>query len=420
MAVRIQWRRGEASEWSGVNPILASGEVGFETDSLKFKVGDGETRWNDLDYYATGTITGVVAGTGLVGGGYSGIVTLALDGTAITTDFMAAKGDLITALGDNLPTLLPVGTTDTEVLQVASAEPTGLKYGQVQTTAIANDAVTEDKILDTSVTTNKIANSSVTGAKIASGSITSTKIATNAVTEDKIAAGAVTTTKIANDSINTAQIVDNAVTGAKFADNSVTSAKIANNTIINQDINDFANIGLTKLATGPLPTAITVTTDNYIDRSVGITKLNNTVGSEGVGVWQSWTPTVTGSLAANQWVLVYAKYMRLNNTCLVQAAIRLQNLAQDSGGRKVNFSLPIAPAFASSLVGGEAMVVGTFLHQNVDATTNGTVGNAVYKGGVIQHWFSGYGNYNNYGGNLGLAISETGDILSFNAMYEVV
>lgn len=46
----IQFRKGTAAEWSSVNPILLSGEVGFETDSQKLKVGDGTSRWNALDY----------------------------------------------------------------------------------------------------------------------------------------------------------------------------------------------------------------------------------------------------------------------------------------------------------------------------------------------------------------------------------
>jgi hypothetical protein len=50
--VRIQVRRGSASDWSGVNPILAAGELGVETDTRKIKVGDGSTAWNSLSYIA--------------------------------------------------------------------------------------------------------------------------------------------------------------------------------------------------------------------------------------------------------------------------------------------------------------------------------------------------------------------------------
>jgi len=50
MAVRIQFRRGTASEWTSANPTLAAGELGYETDTAKFKLGDGSTSWSSLDY----------------------------------------------------------------------------------------------------------------------------------------------------------------------------------------------------------------------------------------------------------------------------------------------------------------------------------------------------------------------------------
>jgi len=50
MAVKIQFRRDEASAWTLANPILDQGEVGFETDTQKFKLGDGSTVWASLPY----------------------------------------------------------------------------------------------------------------------------------------------------------------------------------------------------------------------------------------------------------------------------------------------------------------------------------------------------------------------------------
>lgn len=50
MLTRLQVRRGTASEWSSLNPVLLSGEIGLETDTQKLKVGDGVTLWNSLIY----------------------------------------------------------------------------------------------------------------------------------------------------------------------------------------------------------------------------------------------------------------------------------------------------------------------------------------------------------------------------------
>lgn len=56
MAVeRIQFRRGTAASWFTANPVLASGEPGFETDTHSWKMGDGSTPWNSLVYQTLGS-----------------------------------------------------------------------------------------------------------------------------------------------------------------------------------------------------------------------------------------------------------------------------------------------------------------------------------------------------------------------------
>lgn len=50
MAVKVQLRRGTASEWTAANPTLSQGELGVELDTTKFKVGNGSTAWNSLVY----------------------------------------------------------------------------------------------------------------------------------------------------------------------------------------------------------------------------------------------------------------------------------------------------------------------------------------------------------------------------------
>lgn len=50
----IQTRNDTASNWSTNNPTLALGEIGLETDTMRMKVGDGNTAWNSLGYYGVG------------------------------------------------------------------------------------------------------------------------------------------------------------------------------------------------------------------------------------------------------------------------------------------------------------------------------------------------------------------------------
>jgi hypothetical protein len=57
MPQQIQLRRGAAASWTSANPVLAQGEPGVETDTGKFKIGDGSTAWASLAY---ATATGVL------------------------------------------------------------------------------------------------------------------------------------------------------------------------------------------------------------------------------------------------------------------------------------------------------------------------------------------------------------------------
>jgi hypothetical protein len=52
MATRMQQRRGTAAQWTAANPVLAAGEIGFETDTSKFKMGNGSSAWSALQYFA--------------------------------------------------------------------------------------------------------------------------------------------------------------------------------------------------------------------------------------------------------------------------------------------------------------------------------------------------------------------------------
>lgn len=54
MARKVQFRRGTSAEWTSSNPILLSGEMGLETDTRKFKIGNGTTIWTSLSYATQG------------------------------------------------------------------------------------------------------------------------------------------------------------------------------------------------------------------------------------------------------------------------------------------------------------------------------------------------------------------------------
>ena len=146
---------------------------------------------------------------------------------------------------------LPIGTAG-YALKVNSGA-TAPEWGQLSATAIASNAITPAKI-DSTVAGN--------GLNGGGGSALSVNVdgSTIEISTD--------TLQVKDLGITTAKLNDLAVTEGKIADSAVTSAKIADGTIVNADINASAAIALSKLASGALPSAITVNSDNIVDGSI--------------------------------------------------------------------------------------------------------------------------------------------------------
>lgn len=79
----IQNRRDTASNWTTVNPILASGEFGVETNTNKFKIGDGVTVWQELSYQG---------GSGLPSGGAADQILTKLSSSDYDVAWVDAAG----------------------------------------------------------------------------------------------------------------------------------------------------------------------------------------------------------------------------------------------------------------------------------------------------------------------------------------
>lgn len=97
MAVRVQFRRDTASAWTTANPILSQGEVGYEYDTAKFKVGNGITAWNSLPYSS--------GPTGPVGPANSLVVGSVSAGTSAGASITG------TAPNQTLNLVIPIGPT---------------------------------------------------------------------------------------------------------------------------------------------------------------------------------------------------------------------------------------------------------------------------------------------------------------------
>ena len=129
MATRMQQRRGTAAQWTSTNsgngPILAAGEIGFESDTNKFKVGDGVNHWVDLTYF-TDAQSAIDALTDLVDG---------------APDLLNTLGEIAAALGDD-PTFFTTVATNLENHELDTTNVHGIEdTSLLATTSYVDEAV---------------------------------------------------------------------------------------------------------------------------------------------------------------------------------------------------------------------------------------------------------------------------------------
>jgi len=95
-------RTATAAQWSVDNPVLASGEIGVESDTLQFKVGDGVRAWTALPYPvgAVGAVQSVDGKTGAVNlsGAYVAMAAAPSGDTTGATDTAALQAALNAAV----------------------------------------------------------------------------------------------------------------------------------------------------------------------------------------------------------------------------------------------------------------------------------------------------------------------------------
>jgi hypothetical protein len=141
VSTKVQVRRDTAANWTTANATLASGEIGFETDTLKFKIGNGSTAWTSLKYSTdvsllNGTITSATFAGLISDETGSGNVVFSTSPALTTPNIGAATGTSLNVSGQ----LISTQTTGTAPFTVSST--TQVANLNVATSGSVNATVT--------------------------------------------------------------------------------------------------------------------------------------------------------------------------------------------------------------------------------------------------------------------------------------
>ena len=291
MATRMQQRRGTAAQWTAANPVLGAGEIGFETDTNKFKIGNGSTAWTSLSYFIDGsslidgapdllnTLNELAAALGddpafftTVANNLANSVSVLSNSQTATSNALSLVQGNVTAISNSISSIQNNISTQSDTIQgltnsLSSHSSANTNVHGISNTAnlaymtdisaVSNSISTNFNTVSNVISTHSSATANVHGIANAlaivytadlegvSNSLTTHSSANTSVhgisntlnlvytndsrlsDERTPSSTSVTAAKIASDAVETAKIANAAVTAAKLAEGAVTTGKIA-------------------------------------------------------------------------------------------------------------------------------------------------------------------------------------------------
>ena len=336
--VRIQVRRGTASQWTSANPTLAAGELGVESDTNLFKFGNGSTAWTALAYANNSDVA-------------IGEISQDAINTALT---MGAGLTKTYNDGSNTITI----TVDSSVVALKSYVDSALTTHESDTTSVHGIQNTADLVYLTGAQT-------LTGKTLTSVVLDGTPVAPTQAANDN-------STKIATTAYVQAELADLIGAAPALLDTlSELSDALGDNenyaAAMTATITGINNTVATKLASADFTAHATDTTDVH-----GITNTANLVYTSDARLSDTRTPTAgsvtSGSMAADS----------IGTTSLLDSSVTTAKIASVS---VTEAKLADDSVTAAKIVAG---AVGTSEIADLNVTTGKINDSAVTEGKIAS------------------------------------
>jgi len=231
MSTKILFRRDTSINWTTINPVLLPGEIGVETDTYKFKIGNG-SRWNQQSFYAFKV------------GAANGVATLGATGKVPISqlpDYQSVNTEVQAVVDAKFSTQSTSNLSEGSNLYFTNARALAANASAISNAVTAESVARNSAIAAAKAEAITAAGTSSTSAIAAAraGILTeaysdATNIAGSLVTQEAIARSAEIVTAVAQEASNRSNAINTAISNEivdrNIAINSITTTQIAEGT----------------------------------------------------------------------------------------------------------------------------------------------------------------------------------------------
>ena len=346
MATRMQQRRGTAAQWTAANPTLAAGEIGFETDTNKFKIGNGSSAWTALSYFANtagleallndsapaalNTLNEIAAAINDDPAFFTTIATNLSNHASDTTDIHGIANTAVLATTSDISNAIAGVTND-----YSTMGGTGIDWNSGTEAFDIDSTVATKTYADSAVTTHSTDTTSVHGIADTAALATTTNVSTAQTAAETFATGAVSTHS--EDTTNIHGIADTTLLVTTTGTQTLTNKTITTPAgLVKGDVG-LGNVDNTSDANKPVSTATQTALDLKLASATAATTYAPLASAALTG-----TPTApTAAASTNTTQLATTAFVRAEVAALVNsAAATLDTLGEIATalGNDANFS----------------------------------------------------------------------------------